>query len=154
MCVKLRKSNVTFIFLPQSSFFNKFSSVTHSVVSDTNVKVKKLFAQSCPTRYDPMDCTHQVPLSMKFSRQEYQSGQLFPSPGDLTDPGIEPASPALQADSLPTELRCNKSATRPQADCDGQHDRRTEPGLSPKPRSLTPLITLNIQRPLTKGGQL
>ena len=37
---------------------------------------------------------------MEFSRQEYWSGYLFPSPGDLSDPGIEPRSPALQADSL------------------------------------------------------
>ena len=38
---------------------------------------------------------------MGFSRQEYWSG--FPSPGDLPDPGIEPRSPALPADSLPSE---------------------------------------------------
>ena len=38
---------------------------------------------------------------MGFSRQEYWSGLPFPSPGDLPDPGIEPMSPALQADSLP-----------------------------------------------------
>ena len=43
------------------------------------------------------------PLSMEFSRQEYWSGLPFPSPGDLPDPGIEPESPALQADSLPSE---------------------------------------------------
>ena len=41
---------------------------------------------------------------MGFSRQEYWSGLPFPSPGDLPDPGIEPGFPALQADSLPTEL--------------------------------------------------
>ena len=46
---------------------------------------------------------HQAPLSMEFSRQEYWSGEPFPSPGDLPDPGIEPRSPALQADSLPSE---------------------------------------------------
>ena len=40
---------------------------------------------------------------MGFSRQEYWSGLLCPSPGDLTNPGIEPMSPALQADSLPSE---------------------------------------------------
>ena len=47
---------------------------------------------------------HQTPLSMGFSRQEYWSGLPFPSPGDLSDPGIEPeslAAPASQADSLP-----------------------------------------------------
>jgi len=40
---------------------------------------------------------------MGFSRQEYWSGLLFPSPGDHPDPGIKPGSPALQADSLPSE---------------------------------------------------
>ena len=46
---------------------------------------------------------HQAPLSMGFSRQEYLSGLPCPPPGDLPDPGIEPMSPALQVDSLPTE---------------------------------------------------
>ena len=41
---------------------------------------------------------------MRFSRQEYWSGLPFPSPGDLPDPGIEPWSPALQADALTSEL--------------------------------------------------
>ena len=45
-----------------------------------------------------------TPPSIGFSRQEYWSGLPFPSPGDLPDSGIEPASPALQADSLSTEL--------------------------------------------------
>ena len=40
---------------------------------------------------------------MEFSRQEYWSGLPFPSPGDLPNPGIEPGSPALQADALPSE---------------------------------------------------
>ena len=44
-----------------------------------------------------------VPLSMGFPRQEYWSGLPCPPPGDLLDPGIEPRSPALQSDSLPSE---------------------------------------------------
>ena len=44
-----------------------------------------------------------TPLSMEFSRQEYWNGYPFPSPGDLPDPGIDPRSPALQADSLLSE---------------------------------------------------
>ena len=40
---------------------------------------------------------------MEFFRQEYWSGLLFPSPGDLPNPGIEPGSPSLQADALPSE---------------------------------------------------
>ena len=47
--------------------------------------------------------SRQVPLSMGFPRQEYWSGLPFPSPWDLPNPGIEPRSPALQADSLPSE---------------------------------------------------
>ena len=43
---------------------------------------------------------YQASLSMGFSRQEYWSGLPFPSPGDLPDPGIEPRSPALEADAL------------------------------------------------------
>ena len=46
----------------------------------------------------------QSPLSMEFSRQEYWSRLLLPSPGDLPDPEIELRSPALQADSLMFEL--------------------------------------------------
>ena len=44
---------------------------------------------------------------MELCRQEYWSGLLFPPPGDLPDPGIEPRSPELQADSLLTELQGN-----------------------------------------------
>ena len=46
---------------------------------------------------------YQAPLSMGFSKQEYWSELLFPSPGDLPNPGIKPRSRALQADSLPAE---------------------------------------------------
>ena len=45
----------------------------------------------------------QVPKSMEFSREEYWSGLPFPSPGDLSSPGTEPWSPALQAGTLPSE---------------------------------------------------
>ena len=54
--------------------------------------------QLCLTLCDPWTVAHQAPLSMGFSRQEYWNGLLFPPPGDLPDPGIEPASltsPAL-----------------------------------------------------------
>ena len=49
--------------------------------------------QSCPTLCDPWTAACQRPLSRGFSRQEYWSGLPFPSPGDLPDPGIKPASP-------------------------------------------------------------
>ena len=51
----------------------------------------------------PWIVARQAPLSMRFSKQEYWSGLPFPSPGYLPNPGIEPRSPALQADALPSE---------------------------------------------------
>ena len=58
----------------------------------------------------PWTLACQTPLSMEFSRQEYWAGLPLLSPGDLTDPGIEPRSPALQAESLlsepPEKLLC------------------------------------------------
>ena len=58
-------------------------------------------SQSCPPLYNLWTIVRQAPLSMEFSMQEYWFGLLFLPPGDLPDPGLEPASPALQADSLP-----------------------------------------------------
>ena len=57
----------------------------------------------CPTLETPWTATCQAPLSMGFSGQEYWSGLPFPSPGDLSNAGIEPGSPALQADALSSE---------------------------------------------------
>ena len=51
----------------------------------------------------PWGVAHQAPPSVGFSRQECWSGLPFPSPGDLLNPGIEPGSPALRADALPSE---------------------------------------------------
>ena len=52
----------------------------------------------------PWTIAYQAPQSREFSRQEYWSGMPLPSPGDLPDPGIEPGSPALRVDTLPSEL--------------------------------------------------
>ena len=61
-----------------------------------------LSRQWCPTLCDPMDYgAHQTPPSMQFPREEHWSGLPFPSPGDLPNTRIKPASPAWQADSLP-----------------------------------------------------
>ena len=51
----------------------------------------------------PRTLAYQAPPSMGFSKQEYWSGLPFPPPGDLPDPGIEPRSPTVQADALPSE---------------------------------------------------
>ena len=60
-------------------------------------------AQSCRHFVTPWTVAHQAPLSMGFSRQEYWNGLPFPSPGGLPDPATQPGSPALQADTLPSE---------------------------------------------------
>ena len=61
-----------------------------------------LVAQSCPSLYDPVDCSPPG-SSVGFFRQEHWSDQPFPFPGDLPDPGIETRPPALEADSLPSK---------------------------------------------------
>ena len=65
------------------------------------VKVKSL--SRVPLFPTPWTVAYQAPLSMGFSRRECWSGLPFPSPGDLPDPEIEPGSPTLQADTLPSE---------------------------------------------------
>ena len=60
-------------------------------------------AQSCPTLCDSMDYSLPGSSIHQILRQEYWSGLPFPSPGDLPDPGIEPRSPTLQEDALPSE---------------------------------------------------
>ena len=65
------------------------------------VKVKSL---SCVRLFaTPWTVAYNIPPSMGFSRQEYWSGLPFPFSEDLPNPGIEPGSPALQADALPSE---------------------------------------------------
>ena len=56
--------------------------------------------QLCAT---PWTVACQAPLSTGCPKQEYWSGLSFPSAGDLPDPRIEPGSPTLKADSLPSE---------------------------------------------------
>ena len=69
----------------------------------SSMVVGGLDAKSCLTLVTPWTVAYQAPLSMRFFRQKYWSGLPFLSPGDLS--GIEPGSPALQADSLLTELQ-------------------------------------------------
>ena len=68
---------------------------------EKKVKVKSL---SCiPLFATPWAVAYRSPPSIEFYRQEHWSGLLFPSSEDLPDPGIEPRSPKLQADALPSE---------------------------------------------------
>ena len=76
--------------------------LTHSVPKPcTKVKVKSL--SHVWLFVTPWTVAYQAPWSIEFSRQEYWSGLPFPSPGDLPNPGVEPRSSALQADTLPSE---------------------------------------------------
>ena len=70
----------------------------------SNNKYCEVKSLSCVQLFvTPQTVTCQAPLSMGFFRQEYWNGLPFPSPEDLPDPVIEPRSPELQADSLPSE---------------------------------------------------
>ena len=80
--------------------FNEKTSENH--VCQLYVGSESEVTQSCPTA-TPWTVAYQAPPSMGFSRQEYWSGLPLPSAGDLPSPEIEPGSPALQADSLPSE---------------------------------------------------
>ena len=62
-----------------------------------------LVAQSCPTLCSPMDCRLPGSFVHGISQQESRSRLPFPTPGDLPDPEIEPRTPALRTDSLPSE---------------------------------------------------
>ena len=73
-----------------SIFLYLLTSISHSVMPDSAT---------------PWTAAHQAPLSMWFSRQGYWSGLPFPSPGDLPNPGINLGCPAMQAESLLTELQ-------------------------------------------------
>ena len=79
--------------LPRSHLGSPVASI--SEVSEV-ARCVRLFAT-------PWTVPHQAPPSMGFSRQEYWSGLPFPSAGDLPNSGIEPWSPTLQTDALPSE---------------------------------------------------
>ena len=90
-----------------------------TLYSRTNTTLKQLCFSECMCGQSlscvllfatPWTVAHQASLSMGFSRQEYWSGLPSPPPGDLPDPGFKhtsPASPALQADSLPLNHQGN-----------------------------------------------
>ena len=88
----------------------------------------------------PWTAAHQAPLSKEFSRQEYCSRLPFPSPRDCPYPRTEPRSPALQADSLPSE---------PPGKPNGSQDSNPKPlplnalsqGYMPTPKLFNCLIT-------------
>ena len=83
---EIKPTSLTSPALPGGFFTWKVKSLNHVQLSAT-----------------PWTVAHQAPPSMEFSRQEYWSGLPFPSPGDLPNPGIEPRSPVLWTDALPSE---------------------------------------------------
>ena len=85
-----KNSKASLVF---SCLFSKLPIFTSEVKSLSRVR---LFVT-------PWTVAYQASPSMGFSRQEYWSGLPFPSPGDLPDPGIDPGSPAFQADTLTSE---------------------------------------------------
>ena len=103
LCIQVDSTEVAFGFIPCHPLRVFSIWVTNLSWSSLDWEcglMKSEITQLCPTLCDPMDCS--LP-SMGFSRQEYWSGLPFPSPGDLPNPGIEPRSPVLQADTLPPE---------------------------------------------------
>ena len=90
----------SFIKMIKNYLFWKISLIFVSVLSELYWNYPVCVCVSCSVISNSFTTlwtvTHQVPLSMEFSWQEYCSGLSFPSPGDLPDPRIEPQSPELQ----------------------------------------------------------
>ena len=78
-------------------------SIQHICYNDWLIKAVVKSLSSVQLFVTPWTVAYQAPPSMEFSRWDYWSGLQFPTPGDLPDPGMEPGSPTLQVDSLPTE---------------------------------------------------
>ena len=84
------------------------TNTIYIVISNTEIKID-IIKHQCQSLSDVRpfvtlsNVVHPAPLTMEFSRQEYWGRLPLPSPGDLPNPGIKPGSPALQADSLPSE---------------------------------------------------
>ena len=91
--ITILKHRVQFLYVAN---FYIIHSLSHLIYT-----IKKKLVVSDSSNF--MVWSHQAPLSMGFPRQEYWSGLPFPSPGVLPDPGIEPRSPTLQADFLPSK---------------------------------------------------
>ena len=88
----------------------------------SRVKVKVKSLSPVQLFVTPWAIAYQAPPSVEFSRQEYWSGLPFPSPGDLPNPGIEPGSPALQADALPPEPPGGSVVKHPSASAGARGD--------------------------------
>ena len=77
--------------------------VLHNKKSEISDAIVKRSCSVISNSVTPWTVAYQAPPSMVFSKQEDWNGWPFPSPVDLPDPGIEPRSPALRVDALPSE---------------------------------------------------
>ena len=82
---------------------SEFSHLQQHDTLSSHVRVYLVLSHSVMSTLDHRLQPTRLLCPWRFSRQEYQSGQPNPSPGDLPDPGIKPRCPALQEDSLPSE---------------------------------------------------
>ena len=96
----LQHHNSKASILQHSAFF--IVQLSHPYMTTGKIMKMKLLSR-VQLFATPWTVAYQAPPSMGFSRQECWNGLPFPSPGDLPNPGIEPGSPALQADALPFE---------------------------------------------------
>ena len=94
------QKNIYFCFI---DYAKTFDCVPRCTLALSKVKVKMKSLSCVPLFATPWTVAYQVPPSMGFSRQDYWSRLPFPSPEDLPNPGMEPGSPVLQEDSLPTK---------------------------------------------------
>ena len=116
--------------------------------------LNQLWNVSCsvmPDSATPWTAAHQAPLSMRFSRQWYWSGSPFPSPGDLPNTGMEPGSPALQADSLLTELIRGGSVVKNLSANARRWDSIPGWGRSPRGGSSNPLQHFWLENSMERG---
>ena len=95
--------NIILVFFANRTNSSKSSCKIHYITLILLLKVKVKSLSRVWLLETPWAVAYQDPQSMEFSRQECWSGSPFPSPGDLPNSGIEPGSPALQADALPSE---------------------------------------------------
>ena len=103
-CLKkktIQKWNTTLFFACLTTFVQHYGCDIQSFQEDSSCC--HLVPKSCPALHDPMDCSPPGSLSMGLSKQDYWSGLTFPSPGDLSDSGIETQSPALAGGVFITE---------------------------------------------------
>ena len=130
----------------------EWASQVALVVKKVKVKMKSLslvwlFAT-------PWTIVYETPPSMEFSEQENWSGLPFPSPGDLPNPGIEPVSPALQADAFITWATREVVVKKHTCQCRDERDTGWIPGLgrSPRRRHGNPLQYSCLENPMGRGA--